>query len=66
MPHLSQLDFFLDATTSLPVAISFDVHPDDDAGLAMLYDYEEDFRKIFKVRVEFDEDCGQNTLILAR
>jgi hypothetical protein len=33
VPHLSQLDFFLDATTSLPVAISFDVHPDDDAGL---------------------------------
>ncbi len=29
--HLSQLDFFLDSTTFLPAAISFNIHPDDNA-----------------------------------
>jgi hypothetical protein len=33
MAHLSQMDFFLDATTFLPVATTFNIHPDDDAGL---------------------------------
>jgi hypothetical protein len=31
--HLSQLDFFLDATTLLPAAIDFNIHPDNNAGL---------------------------------
>jgi hypothetical protein len=29
--HLSQIDFFLDATTFLPAAITFNIHPDDNA-----------------------------------
>jgi hypothetical protein len=29
--HLSQVDFFLDATTLLPAAIAFNIHPDDNA-----------------------------------
>jgi hypothetical protein len=29
--HLSQVDFFLDSTTFLPAAITFNVHPDDNA-----------------------------------
>jgi hypothetical protein len=29
--HLTQLDFFLDSTTLLPAAISFNTHPDDNA-----------------------------------
>lgn len=33
--HLSQMDFFLDATTFLPVAVAFDTHPDDDMLLDM-------------------------------
>jgi hypothetical protein len=32
LQHLSQVDFFLDATTLLPAAIAFNIHPDDDAG----------------------------------
>jgi hypothetical protein len=31
--HLSQADMYLDATSYLPVAVAFDVHPDSDAGL---------------------------------
>jgi len=33
MAHLSQMDFFLDSTTFLPAAITFNIHPDNDAGL---------------------------------
>jgi hypothetical protein len=29
--HLTQVDFFLDATTLLPAAISFNIHPDNNA-----------------------------------
>jgi len=31
LPHLSQVDFFLDSTTLLPAAITFNIHPDDNA-----------------------------------
>lgn len=31
--HLSRLDLYLDPTTSLPQSLSFDIHPDNDAGL---------------------------------
>ena len=31
----------------------------------LLYDYEEDFRKIFKVRVEFDEEMAMNDSVIA-
>jgi len=31
--HLSQTDIFLDASTLLPVAIDFNTHPDNDAGI---------------------------------
>ena len=30
--QLSTTEFYLDATSLLPVAITFSVHPDDDAG----------------------------------
>ncbi len=33
MQHLSQVDFFLDPSTLLPVALAFNTHPDNDAGL---------------------------------
>ncbi len=29
--HLSQVDFYIDSTTLLPAAISFNIHPDNDA-----------------------------------
>ena len=31
----------------------------------LLYDYEEDFRKIFKVRVEFDEEMQWSDGVIA-
>jgi hypothetical protein len=31
--HLAQMDVFLDASTYLPVALDFSIHPDNDAGL---------------------------------
>jgi hypothetical protein len=31
--RLSQMDFYLDSSTSLPVAIDFNAHPDNDAGV---------------------------------
>ena len=31
LPHLTQIDFYLDSATSLPAAITFDIHPDNDA-----------------------------------
>ncbi len=31
LAHLSQVDFYLDSTTMLPVAISFNTHPDDNS-----------------------------------
>jgi hypothetical protein len=30
LPHLTQLDFYLDSTTLLPVAVDFTIHPDDN------------------------------------
>ncbi len=33
MQHLSQMDLYLDPTTLQPVALEFNVHPDNDAGL---------------------------------
>jgi hypothetical protein len=41
--QLSTIDFFLDATTFLPTAVAFNVHPDDDMGtnLAVEIDYSE-------------------------
>ena len=32
LQRLSAMDFYLDATTSLPMAVTFNRHPDDDAG----------------------------------
>ena len=34
------MDFYLDATTLLPVAISFDVHPDNDGNADLLTEVE--------------------------
>jgi len=32
LSHLTQVDFFLDSTSLLPLAIAFNTHPDNDAG----------------------------------
>jgi hypothetical protein len=33
LQHLSQLDIYFDASTYLPAAITYNIHPDNDAGL---------------------------------
>ena len=31
LPHLTQVDLYLDSSTFLPAAMTFDIHPDGDA-----------------------------------
>jgi hypothetical protein len=33
LQHLSQMDIYLDASTSLPVSLAYNIHPDNDADL---------------------------------
>jgi hypothetical protein len=33
LQHLSQMNIYLDSTTSLPVSLAYNIHPDNDAGL---------------------------------
>jgi hypothetical protein len=52
--HLTQLDFFLDATTLLPVAISFNSHPDNNALLDIPVEVQfSDYRLINGSQVPF-------------
>ena len=52
--HLSKIDFFLDPTTSLPVAIAFDIHPDGDAGLDIPVRVEfSDYRSVSGTQIPF-------------
>jgi len=52
--HLTQIDFFVDAATFLPVAFDFNIHPDDDAGLdipvELLFS---DYRTISGIQIPF-------------
>src|SRR5690348_336337 len=49
-----------------PVGINVKVILIGDRDLyELLYEYEEDFRKIFKVRVEFDEEMAMNDSVIA-
>src|SRR5271170_1420803 len=60
--------FYPFASTALkpePVEINVKVILIGDRDLyEMLYDYEEDFRKIFKVRVEFDEEMPLSDIVI--
>jgi len=64
--HLSQMDFFLDSTTFLPVAVTFDIHPDDDASLDIPIEVRfSDYRAVNGVHVPFHiEKYLNNGLIL--
>ena len=54
LQHLSQIDFFLDSTTLLPEAISFNIHPDDDAGLDIPVEIRySDYRTVNGTQVPF-------------
>lgn len=52
--HLTQLDYFLDPSTSLPVSISYNIHPDSNAGQDIPVDVEfSDYRIVAGVRIPF-------------
>jgi hypothetical protein len=64
--HLTQVDFFLDATTLLPVAISFNIHPDNNALLDLPVEIRfSDYRSINSTQIPFQvQKFLNNTLIL--
>jgi hypothetical protein len=66
MAHLSQMDFFLDSTTFLPAAITFNIHPDNNALLDILIEVRfADYRTVSGVQVPFRiEKYLNNGLIL--
>ena len=52
--HLSQVDIYLDASTLLPVAVAYSIHPDKDAGLDIPVEIRfSDFRTVNNVAVPF-------------
>jgi hypothetical protein len=54
MQHLSQMDIFLDSSTQFPVAVAFNQHPDNDAGLDIPIEIRfSDYRTVNGVQVPF-------------
>lgn len=52
--HLSQMDFFIDSTTFLPAAVTFNIHPDDDASLDIPIEVRfSDYRTVNGAQVPF-------------
>ena len=66
LAHLSQMDFFLDSTTLLPDAVTFNIHPDDNALLDIPIEVRfSDYRSVNGVQVPFHvEKYLNNGLIL--
>ena len=64
--HLSQVDFYLDSTTFLPVSLSFNLHPDNDAGLDIPSEIRySDYRAVNGTQVPFHiQKYVNNTLML--
>ncbi len=54
LQHLTQMDIFLDPATHLPVALSFSIHPDNDAGLDIPVQIQfSDYRNTGGVQIPF-------------
>ncbi len=54
LQHLGQMDLYLDSSTLLPVALAFNVHPDNDAGLDIPVEVRvSDYRLVNGVQVPF-------------
>jgi len=52
--HLSQIDLYLDATSLLPVALAFNIHPDDDMLLDISVEIRfSDYRPVNGAQVPF-------------
>jgi hypothetical protein len=66
MKQLSQMDIFLDSSTQFPVAVAFNQHPDNDAGLDIPAEVRfSDYRAVNGVQVPFHiQRYLNNSLIL--
>jgi len=66
LEHLTQLDFLLDSTTLLPAAISFNIHPDNNASLDIPVEVQfNDYRAVNGAQVPYHvQKLLNNTLIL--
>lgn len=54
LAHLSQMDFFLDATTLVPTAATFNIHPDNDAGRDIPIEIQfSDYRNVNGMQIPF-------------
>ena len=54
LQHLSEMDIFLDSSTLLPVAIDFNAHPDNDAGLDIPVEIRfSDYRAVSGAQIPF-------------
>jgi hypothetical protein len=54
LAHLSQMDFFLDSTTFLPAAVTFNIHPDNNALLDIPIEVRfSDYRAVNGVQIPF-------------
>lgn len=54
MQHLAQTDVYLDAATSLPAAIAFNIHPDDNASLDIPVELRfSDYRSVDGAQIPF-------------
>jgi hypothetical protein len=64
--HLSQVEIYLDSTTLLPVALTFNSHPDNDAGLDIPSEIRySDYRAVNGIQVPFHiQKYVNNTLTL--
>lgn len=63
--HLTQIDIFLDSSTSLPVALDFTTHPDNDAGLDIPIELVfSDYRSFNGARIPFHVQKFLNNSLL--
>ncbi len=63
--HLTQVDFFLDSVTSLPAAVTFAIHPDDNALLDIPVEIDfSDYRSVSGAKVPFHVQKSVNGSLL--
>ncbi len=54
LQHLSEMDIYLDSTTSLPVSLVYNIHPDSDAGLDIPVELDfSDYRLVSGAQIPF-------------
>jgi hypothetical protein len=66
LPHLTRVDLYLDSSTSLPAAMKFNVHPDDDAHLDIPVEVRySDYRTVNGTQIPFHvQKLLNNSLVL--